>query len=277
MRKNKALPAENTPAERPQSSFMTAISNLKQSITGMDRGAAWAMVIEGIFCLIAYGIYQGLAATIEWIKPGFEAIDLNRDDWAGNPILIQKAYDGVVSVLWQIGLAAAIWALVFLAAYCTFNALIWAKLGGKKADHRWIRRWIWTTFPWTLSWAVIFALMVVAFQPEWYSWTVPIWFILYEYITMPLHIRLTTEEGSRGWAAIKKAIGSAILKAPTILWPLLIWIVIYLIITMIIGALIDISNSWIFLPYLVIMTIWLRRYLLICQNPLPSTNRETFK
>lgn len=275
MRKNKAASAE--PIEKSRSSLRTAISNFKPSITGMDRGTAWAMAIEAVFCAVTYWIYSGFSATIDWIKPGFEAIDLNRDDWAGNPALIQKAYDGVISVLWEIGLAATIWALIFLAAYCIFNALIWTTLSGKKPDLNRIRRWMWTTFPWTIAWAVLFVLMVVAFQPEWYSWTVPIWVILYEYFTLPLHITLTKEEGSKGWAAMKRATGIAILEGQTILWPMIIWLAAYLLITPIIGAMIDMTGSLALLPYLIIMTIWLRRYVSLCQKPFLSTNRETFK
>ncbi|MEK6959544.1 MAG: hypothetical protein AABX47_00080 [Nanoarchaeota archaeon] len=275
MGKQKAAPVEKT--EEPQSRFKTAISNLKPSITGMDRGAAWAMAIEAVFCATVYLIYRGITQTIEWIKPGFEAIDLNRDDWAGNPLLIQKAYDGVISVLWKIGIAAAIWILVFLAAYCIFNSLIWAKLSGKKADYPWIRRWVWTTIPWTIAWAVLFVLMAIAFKPEWYNWTVPIWFILYEYLTMPLHMTLTKEDGSKGWDAMKRATGIAILDWQTILWPMMIWLVAYLLITSIIDSVIDLTGSIALLPYLIIMTIWLRRYAWMCQKPLLSTNRETFK
>jgi len=224
--------------------------------------ALFAMAYEVVFVLLCWLIWNGLEQSVLLIKSGsFDPLPLDKAAMIADPSLIDSASAGLTMIAVKLGAVFLSAGIIFILLYCLFNALIWAKLGGRKAETAWMKRWMRATVPWTMMWGIIFILTTILFKPESYWLTVPIWFFAAIYFTTALHLVLATDNESRGWAAMKKSLNLAIPKGLSIIIPGVLWLAVYLAITFLVGLAIDMTRNEIIVPYLIVMTVWLRSYL----------------
>ena len=255
----------------PPTPFHRAISTYKSSLIRMGTlYSAYAIAYEIVFVLISWGLWILLELTVGWQRSSFDALPLDREAIAQNPVLIETAASGLRFFVAKMGLILLAFAVAFSLLYCFFNALIWARLNAQTPSAPWIRRWMKATGPFALFWLALFAVTAFVFKQEWYFLTVPIWFFAALLGMTILHIALSINTSISGWKAIKES--PAILLAhyktnyKTIIWCLFLWLITYIPLTFLLGLITDMTRTEILVPYLVITTVWLRKYLVLCAN-----------
>lgn len=250
---------------RARASLPSTFSRLKRSyldsLRGLDLHALYAILYELAFVLSCWALWAGHIAFIGWERGMISSMNLEPQPLT--PELVQATSQGITSFVAAFGLGLAVFGALLALLYCLFNSLVWARLTGNPPTTAWAWRWVKTTLPAALVLELLFVVMTVAFKPEAYTLTVPVWFFLSLYLMTSLHLTLATNRdraGRKAWAsALHLAAGGCL----TILLPTAAWLATYIPITFLLGIVVDMTRTEILAPYLIVMTVWLRRYLLV--------------
>ncbi len=246
-----------------KSSLRTARDQFLPGITGLNLHCVLAMLYEACFILMTYLTWMGLTMTVTVLKPGFDALPLNQQAIANNPDALASLSDGLTLFVGKLGLAFALAGVITIIIYCISNALIWARLANQRPDLAWIRRWLGTTIPCAILWGAAFIVMAVVFQPAWYGVTVMLWYGIGLYAMTCVHLALTTKPHANRREIYTTTWNLGFMYATHVLAPFTLWLASYLCITFLLGLFINMTQGLILAPYLIVMTIWLRRYLLV--------------
>lgn len=246
--------------------FQHAWAGYKKSINEIKRiniNLLFAAVYETLFILLFWALWIGFEAVIALQRQGFSKIPLDREVMAQQPALIEAASEGLTGFLAGIGLSIAVFGLLFALLYCTINGMIWARLNNQVPTITLMKRWIKTTYPTAIVWLAVFVATAVLFKPTWYFITVPAWYFAALYSMTCLHLTLASSPATFGWKAIKDSFRLGVCNLGILIWPIALWLATYIPITFLLGLVFDMTRTEALVPYLIVMTVWLRHFLLI--------------
>lgn len=258
---------------RPTTPFQHAWTGYKKSINeikGLNINLLFAALYETAFVLLFFALWIGFEAVIAIQRQGFSSIPLDREALAQHPALIEAASQGLTWFLAGIGLSIAAFGLLFALLYCTINGMIWARLNNQVPTITLMKQWLKTTYPTAIVWLAVFVATAVLFKPSWYFITVPAWFFAALYSMTCLHLTLVRSPAIGGWKAVKDSLRLGICNPRILLWPMALWMATYIPITFLLGLIFDMTRTEALTPYLIVMTVWLRRSILISIHTHPK-------